>query len=86
MEIEELIKKNIGKTITEDTIENFLEGNNIDFEKNSNIYEIYDEDKMIIVNFEEVETKKGKKNIIVRNYEKKDCPREMPLSDINNQH
>lgn len=65
MKLIEFIKENLDKKISENTIKNFLEKNNINYQEYPNSYEIYDENKVIIVKFEKIETGYFGKSIIV---------------------
>lgn len=77
MKLIEFLKENLDKKISENIIKNFLEKNNIDYQEYSNSYEIYDKNKIIIVNFEKIETGYFGKSIIVRGYREQRYPMEM---------
>lgn len=83
MKLKEVLNKSIGIKIPEEKIKRFLEENNMNYQEYPNSYEIYVENKIIIVNFEKEEKGYWGKGIIVRNYEEKDSPQEMPLANIN---
>lgn len=79
MKLIEFLKENLDKKISENIIKNFLEKNNIDYQEYSNSYEIYDKNKIIIVNFEKIETGYFGKSIIVKDYEEKNYSTEMKM-------
>lgn len=80
MKLIEFLKENLDKVISENRIKNFLEENNIDYQEYSNSYEIYDENKAIIVKFEKIESGYWEKNIIIKDYKEKSYPTEMKMS------
>lgn len=80
MKLIEFLKENLDKKISENTIKNFLEENNINYQEYPNSYEIYDENKVIIVKFEKIETGYFEKSIMVKDYEEKNYSTEMKMS------
>lgn len=79
MKLIEFLKENLDKEISKNRIKNFLEENNIDYQEYHNSYEIYDENKLIIVKFEKIETGYFEKSIIVKDYEEKNYSTEMKM-------
>ena len=79
MKLIEFLKENLDKEISKNRIKNFLEENNIDYQEYHNSYEIYVENKLIIVKFEKIETGYFEKSIIVKDYEEKNYSTEMKM-------
>lgn len=79
MKLIEFLKENLDKEISKNRIKNFLEENNIDYQEYHNSYEIYDENKLIIVKFGKIETGYFEKSIIVKDYEEKNYSTEMKM-------